>query len=192
MRKTSLSSPLRVDFLPSESVGLPGRIGLTIAPGKKGAGIDGVWDRDLEADLGRLRGVYDAGVLVSLCEAHELRRLGIGELWERARAAGMQVEAWSFADGGAPPHPEWLFPAIERVLGAAAEGSTVVIHCRGGLGRSGLVAACALVARGLGAEEAMRVVRGARTGAIENERQEDFVRAFEEAWARRPGRPDQG
>jgi hypothetical protein len=182
MRQTSESSPLRVDFLPQEAAGLPGRIGLTIAPGKKGQGLDGEWDRDLDVDLARLRDVYRASMLVSLCEPHELTFLSIPELWERARAAGLQVEAHPWVDGGVPPHPAWLFPLIRALLQAAAEGRTVVIHCRGGLGRSGLVAACALVARGKGAAEAMAIVRAARRGAIERDAQEAFVQAFEVEW----------
>ncbi len=182
MRRTSQSSPLRVDFLPEAATGLPGRIGLTIAPGKKGAGMDGEWDRDVDVDLARLRDVHGASVLVSLCEPHELTFLHIPDLWDRARAAGLQVEAYPFVDGGVPPSHAWLFPLVEALLQAAAEGRTVVIHCRGGLGRSGLVAACALVARGEGADRAMEIVRAARCAAIERDSQEEFVRTFETAW----------
>jgi hypothetical protein len=185
MRKTSETSPLRVDFLPDEATGLGGRIGLTIAPGKKGMGLDGEWDRDLDADLARLRETYRASMLVSLCEPHELAFLRVPDLWERARAAGLAVEAYPWVDGGVPPHPAWLSPLIDALVGAASTGRTVVIHCRGGLGRSGLVAACALVALGMGADEAMRIVRAARAGAIERDLQEDFVRAFQAE--RRPG-----
>ena len=52
----------------------------------------------------------------------------------------------------------------------------MVIHYRGGLGRTGTVAARLLVEFGMGPEEAIAAVRKARPGAIENAEQEDYVR----------------
>ena len=54
----------------------------------------------------------------------------------------------------------------------------MVVHCRGGLGRAGLTAACLLVQAGMEPGEAMALVRKTRPGAIENSRQEKFVREF--------------
>ena len=45
-------------------------------------------------------------------------------------------------------------------------GGKVLIHCRGGLGRAGLVAALLLVEEGVSPPEAIRRVRAARPGAI--------------------------
>ena len=50
------------------------------------------------------------------------------------------------------------------------------MHCRGGRGRSGTVVAALLVAGGLPAGEAVRVVRQAHPGAIETADQEAWVR----------------
>lgn len=175
---TSEKSPLRVDFLPAGAAGVPGRIGLTFAPGKKGPGMEGVWNRDLAADLERLRTTYDTGLLVSLCEPHELVRFGIPDLHARARALEIEVLPFPMPDGGTPESPAALRPSVLAAIEAAASGRTVVIHCRGGLGRTGLFAACLLCARGVAPEQAMSIVRDARPGAIENGAQEAFVRAF--------------
>jgi FAD/FMN-containing dehydrogenase len=64
--RTSATHPIRVDFIPKPEHGLAGQLGMTFAPGKKAHGIDGHWDRDLMADLGRLRQEYATDVLVSL------------------------------------------------------------------------------------------------------------------------------
>jgi ADP-ribosyl-[dinitrogen reductase] hydrolase len=53
-----------------------------------------------------------------------------------------------------------------------------ITHCRGGLGRAGLVAALLLIETGLEAEAAIRAVRAARPGAIETAAQERYVRAY--------------
>ena len=50
MIRTSDSDPIRVDFVPQEAHGLPGRLGLTFAPGKCGKGAYAIWDRDLAQD----------------------------------------------------------------------------------------------------------------------------------------------
>lgn len=188
IEKTSASHPIYVDFLPADPAAGPGRIGLTIAPGKQASGIDGQWRRDLDMDLARLRSEYDAGVLVSLCEPQELAFLKIAELHARARAHGIAVEPFPYADGGVPSALSELGALLGRMSRAVEEGRTVVIHCRGGLGRSGTVASCALVARGASPEEAIRVVRASRKGAVENERQEEFVHRFADWHSSRQGR----
>jgi len=62
------------------------------------------------------------------------------------------------------------------VLGWLDAGEDVVVHCMGGLGRTGTVAACALVQRGWRPDQAIAEVRRARDPrAVENEVQERFV-----------------
>src|SRR4028118_145733 len=98
--RTSITHPIRVDFIDSQymslpDVSLPGRLGLTFAPGKKqSAALTGHWDRDLETDLERLRRHWHTDVLLSLIEEHEFTALGIPTLREQAEKQGMQV-IWS-------------------------------------------------------------------------------------------------
>ena len=54
-------------------------------------------------------------------------------------------------------------------------GEKILIHCRGGLGRTGLVAGLILVERGCGPRDAIQQVRAARHGAIETSEQEKYV-----------------
>jgi ADP-ribosyl-[dinitrogen reductase] hydrolase len=51
----------------------------------------------------------------------------------------------------------------------------VLVHCRGGLGRAGTIAARLLVELGIPPTRAIARVRAVRPGAIENSVQEKFV-----------------
>jgi protein-tyrosine phosphatase len=55
-------------------------------------------------------------------------------------------------------------------------GSDVLVHCNGGLGRAGMMAARLLVEMGVAPDEAIRDVRRARPGAIETPAQLALVR----------------
>ncbi len=61
------------------------------------------------------------------------------------------------------------------LLGHLARGERVVVHCRRGLGRAGMVAARVLIELGSVSEEAVRMVCAARPGAIETHAQLDYV-----------------
>lgn len=75
---------------------------MTYAPGKKALGIEGRWERDLEADLRRLRELYRTDILVSLLQANESEKFEIPDLLERARAQGMETFTLPIPDGGTP------------------------------------------------------------------------------------------
>lgn len=180
--RTSDTDPIRVDFLPEPALGLRGRVGLTFAPGKNVHGMAGIWRRNLAADLARLRETYGAKVLVSLVEDHELVSLGIASLVDQAEKQGIRVLRHPIVDGGVPESKPAVHALLDEVLDRAARGESVVVHCRGGLGRAGLVAACCLVARSVSPSVAIQVVRTTRNGAIETKRQEDFVHGLEHRW----------
>jgi protein-tyrosine phosphatase len=59
-------------------------------------------------------------------------------------------------------------------------GENVVVHCVGGLGRSGLTAACWLVSDGMSAAGAIDEVRRVRSPrAVETAAQADFVASYQ-------------
>jgi ADP-ribosyl-[dinitrogen reductase] hydrolase len=99
--RTSVSNPLLVDFI--EGMAFSGRLGLTMAPGKKVSSYYGsAWDRDLDADLARLVSTYRTDLLVSLLEPHEYALLKVPDLLDRARACGMRVRHLPIRDVNVP------------------------------------------------------------------------------------------
>ena len=55
------------------------------------------------------------------------------------------------------------------------KGNNIVLHCKGGVGRSGTIAALILIEHGEEHTKAIKHVRKKKHGAIENELQEQFV-----------------
>jgi len=177
---TSESHPIRVDVVTESTV--PGRLGLTLAPGKRVVGTitPWSWERDLETDLLDLRLRFGTDVLVSLLRPYEHELLGIRELGARARSHGMAFRSFGIDDMSAPRPGQQA--GFERLIAdlhdAVATGRNVTVHCRGGLGRSGLVAACVLIHGGASAQSAIARVRRSRPGAIQTREQQRYVRAF--------------
>jgi len=165
------SDRLRADPLPDGVLGGPGTVALTLCPGRRDRG------RDLGRDLRALReDGFDR--LLCLLPAHELAWAGVPDLLPRAEAVGMRVLHLPIPDQGVPTLAQ-AQTAVTYLLDAVDRGERVVVQCMGGLGRTGLIAACALVRRGHAPEQAIALVRAARgPRAVETLGQEDFVRAF--------------
>ena len=77
----------------------------------------------------------------------------------------------------APDHvfkQKWI--AIKKLLkNDLLRGNNIVLHCKGGVGRSGTIAALLLIEHGEENPNAIENVRKKRQGAIENDLQEQFV-----------------
>jgi hypothetical protein len=168
-----------VAFLPRDTHRLPGRLGFAPAPGRWR--LDSPPERMLVADLACLRDRCGAGVLVTLLEQDEMWTIGLGGLLEGARSAGLESLWFPIRDGTAPPDLRAAGRLVERILEHLSAGQTVVIHCHGGIGRSGTVAACCLVAAGQDPRRAIELVREARPGAATAPGQEEFVHEFARA-----------
>jgi ADP-ribosylglycohydrolase/protein-tyrosine phosphatase len=178
MVKTSETNPLIINGVAIPGGG--GTIGLTFCPGKKGEGVySGTWDRDLECDLKSIQ-AFGAKALVTLMESHELSDFQVSpvRLAERVRACGMEWHHLPIRDVNPPDsrfEDRWTYsgPRLRTML---ARGENIVIHCLGGLGRTGTVAGRLLVEFGEHPENAIRRIREARRGSIETFAQENYVK----------------
>jgi protein-tyrosine phosphatase len=178
-----LDPPLRIDWLAANDLddGLPGRLGLTFLPGKHGPSVlypGRIYRRDLRTDLQTLSDERIA-LLVLLVEDGELSRWGDPGIVERGTEAGVQIVRRPMADGSAPRTPADMDEILALIREARRSGD-VAVACMGGVGRTGTVAACAMVAAGASAEAAIARVRAVRhPTAVETGEQIGFVHHYE-------------
>ncbi len=178
--RNSKNCPIRVDCIPADVLGLPegsGILGMTLAPGVK----DWNWDRDMKADMQRLREHWRTDVLVSLIESHEYELYEMEGYAEEAEASGIAVEEFPIVDVNIPREEqvEEYADLVGRIVGFLREGRNTVVHCRGGIGRTGTVVSSVLVGLGHDAEDAMRLASDARRDEVpEAEPQREYVREF--------------
>lgn len=155
-----------------------GVIGMACCPGRKYSyAIHVEWDQDLDTDLKTIRD-WGAGTLVSLMEQDEMEFYGITALPEKTIQLGMQHLHLPIVDMDIPDrHFETRWQSAgETLRNALLSGESIVIHCLGGLGRTGTIAGRLLVELGTDPETAIQKIRLARPGTIQTIFQENYVR----------------
>jgi len=165
----------------------PGKVCICSFPGSKAAGYS-EFDQH-NAFRQDLAVMYLLGMpqMIGLVESSEYEFMGLSGgpaavLAEDAETnqgriayTNMPIRDFSIPDEAFIADWHDKLPGFRSVLMA---GKTLGIHCMGGRGRSGTVAAMLLINLGLNPEKAIIAVRAARPGAIENGQQERFVRAY--------------
>jgi protein-tyrosine phosphatase len=150
-----------------------GRLALSARP------RGGDWLED-EMKGWRLGGV---DLLVSTLTPEEEREMDLEDEEKLARESGMEFVSLPIPDREIPPSRARLLQTVEELEESLSAGKNVSIHCRQGIGRTGLLASCLLIAEGISAEEAVRSLSLARGIPIpETEEQlhwiEDFAGRF--------------
>jgi protein-tyrosine phosphatase len=130
----------------------PGR--LAIMPRPRG----GDWLED-EVRSWRRAGV---DVVVSALTQEEIAELDLAAQVELSRANGIEYIGFAIADRGIPDSATATAELVRRLENRLTSGKSVGIHCRQGVGRSALLAACLLAAAGVDSRAAFERVRAAR------------------------------
>jgi ADP-ribosyl-[dinitrogen reductase] hydrolase len=175
MKRTSITHPLQIAALSAGPT--LGRVGVTFCPGKYDRhAMSGYWDRDLSLDLDAIR-TWGAAAVVTLVEKKELVTLRVERLGNEVVRRGMLWFHLPIVDASTPDEAferEWKVAGYElRTL--LRSGRDVLVHCRGGLGRAGTIAARLLIEFGMEPATAIRQVRAVRPDAIETHGQEKYV-----------------
>ena len=156
---TSSNSPLRLDVLRD----LPGTH-LSFLPGKRNDGFTARHRRSLSQDLNRIRSSGVTHVL-DLTEAWEPKNVGgiAGDYHAAVRAHGLNLWHEPIRDRSVPSMHRAI-AIVKRAQQIRAEGGTVLVHCMGGLGRTGVIAGMMLAAEkpGISGDEIIRRLRESR------------------------------
>lgn len=171
----SLNSPLQIVQVQAGPAW--GYVGLTLCPGKQQtASVSGSWLRDMDTDMDAVQR-WGAAAVVTLMPQHELQQVQAQHIGTACEARGMEWHHLPIRDVDVPDatfETHWLYSGL-RLREHLRAGHKVLLHCRGGLGRSGTIAARLLVELGWSADAAIRAVRAQRPGALETRAQEAHV-----------------
>jgi len=152
--------------------------------------IDGPWTGRL-AILARPRGAdwledevegwKHAGLdtVVSLLTRAEEVELGLSEEADLVRHCGLMFMSFPIPDYSVPNSKRDMRELVENLADELSRGNKVGIHCRQGIGRSSVVAACVLVSAGESAESAFYMVATARRAPVpDTAEQKKWVASF--------------
>jgi protein-tyrosine phosphatase len=130
----------------------PGKLALASRP------RGGEWLAD------ELTGWPSAGIdtVFSLLTADEEEDLDLAAEAAQAKAHGVNFLSFPIQDRHVPESEGKLTRALEKLEAELVTGRNVVLHCRQGIGRTGLVAACLLLTKGIDAETALKRLSAAR------------------------------
>ena len=112
-------------------------------------------------------------IVASLLTNDEEAELGLEDERAEAEKQGLQFLSYAIQDRQVPDSPSSLKAFVSLLDRDLASGKNVVLHCRQGIGRTGLVAACLLIERGYAPEAAiasLSSIRGVKVPETEEQR----------------------
>ena len=118
-------------------------------------------------------------VMVSALENREAAELGLSMEEEICPKKGIEFISFPIPDGGVPASPKATFELARTIQARLEAGKNVAIHCRAGVGRAPVLAACMLVLAGIDVDAAfqgIQAVRGARVP--DKPEQKEWVERF--------------
>ena len=140
-----------------------GNLGISAMPGLT---------KNLEHDLDIISD-WHATVVVTMTTTHELQRAEVFDLERALETRGiehLQIPVPNY--DGLSGQNALAWPAISLRLHEILQASgRVLVHCRGGHGRSGMIVMRLLVENGMAPQEALKTIRRVRPGAVETQAQ---------------------
>ena len=132
----------------------------------------------LETEVGEWK-ASGLDVVVSLLEREEVSELGLQREAEFCRASGIEFVSFPIPDRGVPETRSDALQIANSIASGVAKGRSIAIHCRAGIGRSSMIAACALICSGIEAGDALALIKEARGLSVpDTDEQRYWIEAF--------------
>ena len=154
----------------------PGQGKLAILPRPRG----GDWLED------EVRGWRVAGVdgVVSLLTSDEVADFDLAQEGSLCEAHGIDFWQFPIVDRSVPASRKATLDFVKKLADLLAEGKSIAIHCRQGIGRSALIAGCLLVLFGIVPEAAFQRISEARGCSVpETSEQRQWLMEFAQGHA---------
>ena len=115
-----------------------------------------------------MAGWHRAGIdtVLSLLTPEEEQHLDLKREAHEAKACGMKFASLPIPDRQVPNSESEVSAALDRLDVDLSAGKNVIVHCRQKVGRTGLVAACLLVTKGLTPEAVVKALSAARGNQV--------------------------
>jgi protein-tyrosine phosphatase len=153
----------------------PGKLAMAARP------RGGDW---LPEDIAAWKRAGIAAVL-SLLTPEEETELDLRDEASEATTQGIKFLSFPIPDRQVPTSEAKLAQTLETLSDTLSAGKNVVVHCRQGVGRSGLVATCLLVRKGMSPGAAVESVSEARGVSVpETGEQRDWIDRYAVALAK--------
>ncbi len=149
---------------------VPGRLAIMSRP-SGGEGLD--------RDIRELK-AEGATAVLSFLERDEQRELGLTDEPACCAAYGISFHSFAIIDRGLPDDEAALATLTRSLSDEVSAGSTVVVHCRAGIGRSSLGAAAILAHCGISGADALERISLARGLRVpDTDAQRDWILKLE-------------
>ncbi|WP_082507377.1 MULTISPECIES: dual specificity protein phosphatase family protein [unclassified Duganella] len=100
--------------------------------------------------------------VVSLLHRYEIEELSISNEAALCKVSGIEYKSLPIQDRSTPASSADFFALVHELTSLVQNNHGVAVHCRAGIGRSGLTAACVLLKLGIPAAEAFAILSRAR------------------------------
>ncbi len=138
--------------------------------------VSGEWIED------EFSGLKQLGInkIVSLLEPQEQYEVGLDREEELCTQYNMAYSSFPIPDRGLP-NTNLALQFADKVFSEISKGSHTAIHCRAGIGRTGLIAGTVLVRAGFDPVEAIQMISEARGVRVpDTEEQENWLLSLSE------------
>lgn len=174
-KKRVFSHPFEINFIDKTHCPQLGeaRIGMSMCPGR--VWLD--WCRSLDDDI-RVIVLNRVDVVCSIITNTELREMNHPDLMTKFRSYGLDSLQYSIHDKWLPNSIENFLSIVEMIVYHIQSEKSILVHCNGGKGRTGLIVVACLIVLGIEVDKSISIIRSVRSGMLRNPAQEVFLHAL--------------